>query len=409
MEEKISEKGKNSFFDRIRQHPKIVAAVVIYLIAAAVLIGIVYVGPWAANKMSDVMTVEYGSLDNSQESKVCFVKKEAVYYADKSGKVGYSYGEGDMVRTGSTAVKISSSSSDNKTDYRNFESSAEGFLGSDTLLRDLKKSEKKALLKDLVSQEADAGSEADKVMIQNAIDDVSRNNSKDSSGSSFKKDPDLSAKLSKTGLSGKYVPETSGIISYKLDGYETVISPYTMMYLDRSKVSGISDKTSDVFTGRTTKGKPLFKIVDNREWYAVTWVEGDNASKFTVGGPVTLKLDSGEAPGSVVKVVQQDNDYLVIMKFSSYFDGLASSRTANCKIITSKQRGLIVKNDFISEKKGQTGVYVLDVTGKTSFTPVKVLANDGKYSLAASGSYMDDDGNTVNTINVYDEIKKIDK
>lgn len=402
MAEKISGQESKNRKRRIK-HPMRLA-VFIWAAVVIILIGVVYFFPWVNDRMADTMTIEYGTLDNQQDCKVYFVKNEMVYFADKSGKVGYSYGEGDMIRTGSTAVSISSSSDKNKTNYSAFEDNVSDFLQGNTLLKTLTKSEKNDINKSLDASKSADESAAEQLEIQNAAGDVARNSSSssdsDDSGSS-------SVKPSTTGITGNYKAEKSGIISYKLDGYESALSPYTMQYLDKSKVSSISNKSSDVFTGLTTKGKPLYKIVDSREWYAVTWVNSDYASRFSEGNTVTLKLDSGDASGSVEKVMQQDSEYLIIMKFDSYFSGIAPARSESCRIVTSDERGLIVKNDFITEKDGQPGVYVLDVTGETKFTPVKILASDGEYSLAASGSFTDGDGNTVNTINVYDEIKKV--
>ena len=74
--------------------------------------------------------------------------------------------------------------------------------------------------------------------------------------------------------------------------------------------------------------------------------------------------------------------------------------------MTSEERGLIVRKSFIKKKDGQKGVYLIDVTGETVFTPVKVIAEDGAYVLVEAGTFTEN-GDTYNTINVYDEIKKV--
>ena len=35
-----------------------------------------------------------------------------------------------------------------------------------------------------------------------------------------------------------------------------------------------------------------------------------------------------------------------------------------------------------------------------------MIASDGEYSVLEDGSFIDEDGNTVDTVNVYDEILK---
>ena len=102
MAEKISGQESKNRKRRIK-HPMRLA-VFIWAAVVIILIGVVYFFPWVNDRMADTMTIEYGTLDNQQDCKVYFVKNEMVYFADKSGKVGYSYGEGDMIRTGSTAA-----------------------------------------------------------------------------------------------------------------------------------------------------------------------------------------------------------------------------------------------------------------------------------------------------------------
>ena len=58
------------------------------------------------------------------------------------------------------------------------------------------------------------------------------------------------------------------------------------------------------------------------------------------------------------------------------------------------------------KKKGRPGVYVKTKTGDFVFKPVYVEATDGKRSIVTGTYFYDDDGNTVNTVNIYDEVKK---
>ena len=212
--------------------------------------------------------------------------------------------------------------------------------------------------------------------------------------------------IRQTGLTGNYQAETSGVISYKVDGYEASLSPYTMKYLDKDKTAKIEKNNMDLFHGTVTMGEPVCKIVNNREWYAVTWVERNEAGNYKKGHSVTLKMDSGDLPGTVHKVVKRNGAILVILRFDSYYKNVATLRKETCKIVTSEERGLIVKKSFIKKKDGRQGVYLIDVTGETVFTPVKIIAEDGSYALVEAGTFTEN-GETYNTINVYDEIKKV--
>ena len=49
---------------------------------------------------------------------------------------------------------------------------------------------------------------------------------------------------------------------------------------------------------------------------------------------------------------------------------------------------------------------VKQTSGEFVFTRIKVIASDGEYSVLKDVSFTDEDGNSVDTVNVYDEILK---
>ena len=57
-------------------------------------------------------------------------------------------------------------------------------------------------------------------------------------------------------------------------------------------------------------------------------------------------------------------------------------------------------------EEGQTRRICKTKTGNFVFKPVYVEATDGKRSIVTGTYFYDDDGNTVNTVNIYDEVKK---
>lgn len=383
------------------KHP-IRFAAILYFLALVILLGIIYVLPWVSDQMSDVMTIEYGDLNNTQTQTFYFVKYETVYLADESGKAGYSFNEGNMISTGSVAIDIVKDKkiTDN-TDYDDFNARVNSFIAGDSLLRKIDADEKQDLIDDYREKAKKTKNRARKLQLELAVLSL------ENAGSNGSQDPqNLLRNISRSGLSGRYKVDTSGIISYRVDGYEAALSPYTMKYLDKKEVREIRNDSTDLFDGTVTKGEPVCKIVSNRTWYTVTWTEKSRAEKFIKGASVTLQLESGDVEGKVHRVIRQGNDYLVILKFDSYCSDIVSLRKEKCKVITSNERGLIIRESYITKKKGKEGVYVIDVTGKASFTPIKVIARDDGYALVASGSFTED-GVTYNTVNVNDQIRKV--
>ena len=76
------------------------------------------------------------------------------------------------------------------------------------------------------------------------------------------------------------------------------------------------------------------------------------------------------------------------------------------QIVSQDYNGLIAKSKSITTKDGKPGVMVRQTSGEYAFTQVKVIASDGEYTVLQDVSFIDENGNSVNTVNVYDEILK---
>ena len=208
-----------------------------------------------------------------------------------------------------------------------------------------------------------------------------------------------------------YLISKPGIISYSMDGYESEMSPYTMKLLDREKAEKIDAEVSDLSRETTRYGEPLFKIIDNSEWYAVMWIDERDLGKYSENKSVSMKLPDGDATGRVYSISESDGEIMVIMRFNAYYDSLSSLRKIQTEVISSDCSGLMIRNSFITSKDGQPGVYVLGVAGDSEFVPIKVKGTDGEYSIVESGSYYLYDEETgesqrYETVGVYDEIEK---
>ena len=390
-------KGKKKF--RLK-HP-IRFMVIMYFLILAILIGIVYFFPWMMNQMADVMTVEYGDLNSSRKQTFYFIKYETVYLSDKNGYAGYSFREGSMVRKGVKPVELEKAETTDSTDYSLFNARVSAFIAGGSLLGDIDDDEKQNLINKLKTKKQKSENSAEKLQLDLAVMSL-----KNAGSSSPEASQQLMKNVRRSGITGDYQTESSGVISYKVDGYEASLSPYTMKYLDEEEVSRVVGDVTELFDGIVTKGEPVYKIVDNREWYAVTWISRRDRDNFKKGNKVVLKLYDGDMPGIIQGVFRQDSKYLVIVKFDSYYRNVATLRKEKCLVVTSNERGLLGRKSFITTKDGRKGVYLVDVTGEAEFTPIKIIAEDGAYALVEAGSFTEDD-ETYSTINVYDEIKKI--
>jgi putative membrane fusion protein len=206
---------------------------------------------------------------------------------------------------------------------------------------------------------------------------------------------------------GSYITTKNSVISYYIDGFEEIFSPENMASLQKDKVESLEIQVNDTRREYAVAGEPVYKEVDNGTWYVALWAEPENVIKYTEGGTVYLNLPLGQVKGTTYDIIDSGGSWLVLLKFTRYYEDLPKLRKLDAEIITSDYEGLIIANKSITTMDGKPGVYVKDINGEFVFTPVSVITSDGEYSLVESSFYYEKAGEEsvkVKTVNAYDEI-----
>ncbi len=205
-----------------------------------------------------------------------------------------------------------------------------------------------------------------------------------------------------------YLAEQHGLVSYFIDGYEEKFTPATMSSLQYADVDGVEFDVKDTSRNQTSTSQPLYKLIDDDTWYTVFWVPTGNITKYEKGASVTLELPLGNVKGKVHDIIDAQDQWLVILEFRRYYEGMANTRQETARVITADYEGLLIPNKSITTEDGKVGVYVKNVSEEFVFTPVSVITSDGKFSLVENEVYYekDEEGNSVkvNTVKAYDEI-----
>lgn len=200
--------------------------------------------------------------------------------------------------------------------------------------------------------------------------------------------------------------QSSGILSYYADGYESFMTPDRMDQLTYSDVSGLKDQMMELKHRDVKKRDPVFKISDNDNWYIMCWVESASIARYQVGQDVTLQFEDGSVDMTVQSIVEDGDRWKIICWSNNYYEKFTSSRVKDGVMISKDYDGLIVKNSCITTRDGKIGVMVKQKTGDFEFTRIKVIANDEEYSALEDDTFVDQNGDTVKTVQVYDEILK---
>ena len=208
------------------------------------------------------------------------------------------------------------------------------------------------------------------------------------------------------GISNKYDAPISGVVCYCIDGYEDYFTFDNMEKIKRETVESLSFKPADLKRDSVIKGEPVYKISADDKWYILCWVDEETAESYYEGRDVTIELPDGDVKAEVYKVIEEDKGFRVLFYLDVYYETFARSRAEDMNIVISDNAGLIVKNKCIVEKNGQKGVYVKDKNGDYSFKPVSIIASDDKESVIRDTTFINDEGQQVYTVNVYDEVLK---
>lgn len=200
-----------------------------------------------------------------------------------------------------------------------------------------------------------------------------------------------------------------GIVSYQIDGYESILNSSNMATLEYEKIRKIEPQITDLRVQKVIRGQPLFKIVDNNTWYMVTWLDKGLLDQYKVGRSVEFKFPQGQVKGQIFKIIENDSNVAILFKMDEYINDFQKLRSVDLEAIVVNYEGLKVPKDSILEKDGKKGVLVLDINRYATFKPVKIKGYDETSAIVHSNVFYEKEGDqqkAVDTIKLYDEIVK---
>lgn len=211
----------------------------------------------------------------------------------------------------------------------------------------------------------------------------------------------------------KYYSQKKGIVSYNYDGLETVYTPENMQSITEGALKKLKENSEEYKVkkcqGKSVEtGAPIFKIVDNKEWYLVCWLGADEVQGYEAGKEITVEFSDGQQiKMNILQTNSQGENTQLILSCNRYYEKFDRIRTGTCRLIKSGRNGIILDTDSIVEEDGQKGVYVMSKQlEKSSFVPVKVLLTDGDKTVVEKNYFVNEEGEKVLTVENYDEIVK---
>lgn len=173
----------------------------------------------------------------------------------------------------------------------------------------------------------------------------------------------------------------SGMFSSHLDGYETLLSPDSLVGLLPEELAAF-----DQLVPKSAEGS-LGKLVTNPVWYYAVGLPGRFAHTFSPGQEVSVYFDalSKTLPMEVESVGEiQDDQVVVVLRSAQNEHEAGDLRRESCRLILESKEGIRIPKEALRVCEGENGVFVS--SGYTAaFRPVKILAeDDGCYLVRAN-------------------------
>jgi putative membrane fusion protein len=178
-----------------------------------------------------------------------------------------------------------------------------------------------------------------------------------------------------------YTAPASGIVSFYLDGYESLLTPANYDQLTIDDMRSVLRGTRPALVNDTRGSTPLFKVIDASSW-SVLIVSDNDQYLPSLGQAYTLTIKGYEDyvySATVSNLKRFDSATLIRMDIDQ--DVLPTIDLRRAKVSVGTQySGMRVPSGAVYTVNGVTGVYRRN--GEINdFIPVNVTASDGEYAL----------------------------
>lgn len=364
-----------------------------YVIGLIILIYFVYAIIQLIKQPTDVFVIENGSLSEEENAIGYVIRKETVVQGDnyKNGMIQIKT-EGERVAKGDSIFRYYSNNEETLVKkIQELDIKIQDAMSNQT---DIFSSDMKVLDSQIEDRLVEVAKSKDIQKIAEYKKDITTRITKKAkiagdlspSGSYIKKLIEERTGYENTLNSGsEYInaPE-SGIVSYRVDGLENVLTPESFSTLNEKFLDELKLKTGEIVSTSEESGK----IIDNFEAYIATSLESKEAKEANVGDSVKLRLsNSEEITAKIEYIINEGEAKLLIFKINNGLDLLANYRKITFDIIWWNYSGLKVPNDalIIKEINGKQVYFITrNRMGYTDEIEVKVLKQNGSYSIISN-------------------------
>lgn len=412
-------KNKNRVIEELRKHKR----VIIMFVLLCVIIYIFCIVAKLIKNPTDTFLVEQGQIYQEEIANGYIIRDEVVVKGENY-KNGMSQikTEGERVAKGEAIFRYYSNGEDNLIKkIEELDKKIDEAMDNEN--NKIVSSDKKMIENQILEKIESAYNESNLQKIKEYKKDINTYITKKAkitgelspSGSYLKKLIDQRSNYEKTLNSGaEYIKApTSGVVSYRVDGYEELLTTKDFGNFTKDFLENLNLKTGQIIAATDESGK----IIDNYKCYIATVLTSEYAQKAQVGDNVKIRLPSGnEVSASIEYINAEDNgQYVIIFKITKCVEELINYRKISLNIIWWSYSGKKIPNSAINyEKKGDNEIaYVIRIRAEyQDKILVKKLKSNEKYTIVADYTseeleklgYTSEEIKSRKTISLYDEI-----
>lgn len=200
----------------------------------------------------------------------------------------------------------------------------------------------------------------------------------------------------------------SGMVSYRIDGFEAILSPDDFKKITKENLLELDIKTSAIIPISNENAK----IIDNFENYIVVMTNSEEAKNAQVNTNIMLRLSNAEEiSAKIVHINEEEDCRVIIFRITNKLDELTKYRKIQLDIIWWSRSGLKVPNSTIMNEDNKDFV-IRNRAGYLDKIPVNVLSHNENYSIIENCNteklkelgYTLEEIKSAKNISIYDEI-----
>lgn len=199
----------------------------------------------------------------------------------------------------------------------------------------------------------------------------------------------------------------SGIVSYRVDGLETILSPDKFNEITEQYLKKLDLQTGKIVSSSNESGK----VIDNFKCYIAITMNTKNAMSAKVGDSVDLRISNNEEYKSkIIQINEESGKRTIIFQINQMTQELISHRKVPVDVIWWDESGLKVPKQALIQKNGLYYV-IRNKAGVQTELLVKVKKQVDKFAIITTykDSELKELGYTSTQIRNYKKITNYDE